>query len=156
MDNSCVQVAIYDDRVEVTSPGMLFGGLTLEEAMNGRSKIRNRAVAEIFSRMELIEEWGTGIRRILKRAEEYELPTPEFMEIGDTFRVNLYKKADKNIERQRAIIQYVKEAGSISNKEAREIIGLAESTTKRILKEMVQDGMLSESGQRKTKRYFLK
>lgn len=69
MDNSCVQVAIYDNRVEVTSPGMLFGGLTLEEAMNGRSKIRNRAVAEIFSRMELIEEWGTGIRRILKRAE---------------------------------------------------------------------------------------
>lgn len=36
MDNSCVQVAIYDNRVEVTSPGMLFGGLTLEEAMNGR------------------------------------------------------------------------------------------------------------------------
>ena len=160
MDNSCVQVAIYDNRVEVTSPGMLFGGLTLEEAMNGRSKIRNRAVAEIFSRMELIEEWGTGIRRILKRAEEYELPTPEFMEIGDTFRVNLYKKADKkadkNVERQQAIIQYVKEAGSVSNKEAREILGLAESTTKRILKEMVQDGMLSESGQRKTKRYFLK
>lgn len=44
MDNSCVQVALYDDRLEVTSPGMLFGGLTLEEAMSGRSKIRNRAL----------------------------------------------------------------------------------------------------------------
>ncbi len=63
--------------------------------MSGRSKIRNRAIAEVFSRMELIEEWGTGIRRILKRAEEYELPEPEFLEIGDTFRVNLYRKADK-------------------------------------------------------------
>lgn len=89
MDNSCVQVAIFDDRLEVTSPGMLYNGLTLEEAMSGRSKIRNRAIAEIFSRMELIEEWGTGIRRIIKRAAEYGLPTPEFMEIGDTFRVNL-------------------------------------------------------------------
>lgn len=57
MDNSCVQVAIYDDRLEVTSPGMLYGGLTLEEAMSGRSKIRNRAIAEVFSRMELIEEF---------------------------------------------------------------------------------------------------
>ena len=60
--------------------------------MNGRSKIRNKAIAEIFSRMEIMEEWGTGIRRILKRAEEYGLQKPEFLEIGDTFRVNLYLK----------------------------------------------------------------
>ena len=95
MDNSCIQVAVYDDRIEVTSPGMLYGGLTLEEAVSGRSKIRNRIIADIFSRMEIIEEWGTGIRRILHRAKEYGLPEPEFMEIGDTFRVNLFKKADK-------------------------------------------------------------
>ena len=92
MDNSCVQVAVYDDRVEVTSPGMLYGGLTLEEAMSGRSKIRNRAIAEIFSRMEIVESWGTGIKRIINRAQEYGLPNPEFQEIGDTFRVNLYRK----------------------------------------------------------------
>ncbi len=91
MDNSCVQVAVYDDRVEVTSPGMLYGGLSLEEAMSGRSKIRNRAVAEVFSRMEIIESWGTGIRRIVNRAKEYGLPEPEFLEIGDTFRVNLFR-----------------------------------------------------------------
>lgn len=95
MDNSCVQVAIYDDRLEVTSPGMLYGGLTLVEAISGRSKIRNRAIAEVFSRMEIIEEWGTGIRRIINRAREYGLPEPNFLEIGDTFRVILYRKADK-------------------------------------------------------------
>lgn len=60
--------------------------------MSGRSKIRNRVVAEVFSRMQLIEEWGTGIRRILKRAEEYGLREPEFLEIEDTFRVNLYRQ----------------------------------------------------------------
>lgn len=49
----------------------------------------------MFSRMELVEEWGTGIQRILKRADEYGLPRPQFMEIGDTFRVNLYKKLIK-------------------------------------------------------------
>jgi predicted HTH transcriptional regulator len=91
MDDSCVQVAIFDDRVEVTSPGMLYHGLTLEEAMNGRSKIRNRAIAEVFNRMEIIESWGTGIKRIVERAKEYNLPKPEFLEMGETFRVNLYR-----------------------------------------------------------------
>ena len=95
MDSSCVQVALFDDRLEITSPGMLYGGLTLKEAVNGRSKIRNKAIAEVFSRMELIEGWGTGIRRIIKRAEEYQLHTPEFTEIGDTFRVNLFCKEEK-------------------------------------------------------------
>ncbi|WP_138310446.1 MULTISPECIES: ATP-binding protein [unclassified Clostridium] len=183
MDNSCVQVALYDDRLEVTSPGMLYGGLTLEEAMSGRSKIRNRAVAEVFSRMELIEEWGTGIRRILKRSNEYGLPKPDFFEIGDTFRVNLYrlkskkpikkadkkpiKKADKGsikktgkkpikTERQKLILNHVKEYGMISNKEARAILGLAESTTKRILKQMSEDGILQEQGERRARIYILK
>jgi len=91
LDNACVQVAIYDNRFEVTSPGMLYGGLSIEEAKNGRSKIRNKAIAEVFSRMEIVEARGTGIKRIISRASEYELDEPEFIEIGDTFRVNLFK-----------------------------------------------------------------
>lgn len=105
MDSSSVQVAIYDDRVEVTSPGMLYG-LTLEEALSGRSKIRNRAIAEVFSRMGIIEEWGTGIRRIKNRAAEYGLSEPDFLEIGDSFRVNLYRtKQNKPIEADKKPIE---------------------------------------------------
>lgn len=40
LDESCIQVAIYDDRLEVTSPGGLYNGLTYEEVMNGHSKIQ--------------------------------------------------------------------------------------------------------------------
>ena len=192
MDNSCVQIAIYDDRLEVTSPGTLYGGLTLEEILNGRSKIRNKVIAEIFNKMDLIEQWGTGIQRIINRAKEYELPKPEFREIGNTFRVNLYRKvdkkpikkpikepikelikepikepikADKNLiitskqrkkfDRENLIIKYVEEHGSISNMEARQILVLAESTTKRFLKEMVKEGLLLEEGERKNRRYIL-
>ena len=176
MDDSCIQVAVYDDRLEVTSPGMLYGGLTLEEAMSGRSKIRNRVIAEVFSRMELIEEWGTGIRRIIRRAEEYGLPEPEFLEIGDTFRVNLYrlqsekadkkpikkadkkpiKKADKKSaaqERQKRILRYVELYGEINNKKARDLLGLADSTTKRLLKQMTEEGLLKEQGERRARVY---
>ena len=41
LDQSCIQIAIYDDRLEATSPGGLYNGLTYEEVMNGHSKIRN-------------------------------------------------------------------------------------------------------------------
>ena len=91
MDRVCVQVAVYDDRVEITSPGMLYGGLTIEQIKEGGSKIRNRCIAEIFSRMRIIESWGTGIKRMFSSCREYGIREPELLEIGDSFRVNLYR-----------------------------------------------------------------
>ena len=43
-----IQVALFDDRLEVTSPGGLYNGLTYEEIMSGHSKLRNRAIAKCF------------------------------------------------------------------------------------------------------------
>lgn len=91
LDRACVQVAVYDDRVEITSPGMLYGGLTIKQIKEGGSKIRNRCIAEVFSRMKIIESWGTGIKRMFSSCREYEIREPELPEIGDSFRVNLYR-----------------------------------------------------------------
>ncbi len=91
LDHSCVQIAIYDNRVEITSPGMLYGGLTMEQAMAGRSKIRNVCIAEVFSRMGIIEQWGTGIQRMIQGCREYGVREPEFIDMGDAFRVNFYR-----------------------------------------------------------------
>jgi predicted HTH transcriptional regulator len=41
--------------------------------LNGRSKLRNRAIANVFNQMGLIEAWGTGIRRIREAAAKYGL-----------------------------------------------------------------------------------
>ena len=91
-DASCVQVAVYDDRLEVTSPGGLYNGLTYEEIMSGHSKLRNKGIANIFNQMGFIEAWGTGIRRIKQAAKQYELPNPEIQVFDDMFRVNLYRR----------------------------------------------------------------
>ena len=48
---------------------------------------------------------------------------------------------------------YVQKNGGITNRDAREILGLAESTTKRVLKQMVQEGILFERGERKNRIY---
>ena len=91
LDESCIQVAVYDDRLEVTSPGGLYNGSTYEEVMNGHSKIRNKGIANIFSQMGLVEAWGSGIKRILNAAEEYGLPKPRFQEFDNMFRVELFR-----------------------------------------------------------------
>ena len=90
-DESCVQVALYENRLEVTSPGGLCYGLTLDEALSGRSRQRNRAIAEVFNQMGLIEAWGNGLKSICNAAKDYDLPEPEFIEMPETFRVNLYR-----------------------------------------------------------------
>jgi predicted HTH transcriptional regulator len=90
---SCVQVAIYDDRLEVTSPGGLYNGLTFEEALQGHSKLRNRVIANAFSQIGLVEAWGTGLQRIQSAAKAYGLPGVDFIELPETFRVNLYRSS---------------------------------------------------------------
>ena len=89
--NSCVQVALYDDRLEVSSPGALFGGLTIEQAISGSTALRNPTIAKLFKEMELFESWGTGLRRIQEQCDKFGLPDPEFQEIGNLFRVNIFR-----------------------------------------------------------------
>ena len=88
-----IQVAIYDDRLEITSPGGLMPGVTVDRMKEGYSQIRNRALAHAFSYMNLIEGWGTGIPRLLREMKEYGLPEPEFVDMGIALRNNLYRSS---------------------------------------------------------------
>lgn len=53
-------MSVYDDRIEVDSPGILYDGLNVAEALSGKSKCRNKAIAEAFQYMKIIEGWGDG------------------------------------------------------------------------------------------------
>lgn len=87
-----VQVALFDDRLEVTSPGMLDKDLTIEKMKAGISKIRNGAIAKVFSYMNMIEAWGTGIPKMFEETKAYGLQEPELQDMGSDFRINLYRK----------------------------------------------------------------
>ena len=95
-----IQVALYDDRLEVTSPGMLDREITVEKMKTGLSRIRNRGIASAFFYMKIIEAWGTGIPRIFHEAKEYGLPEPELLDMGSDFRVNLYRKTAGNTAKE--------------------------------------------------------
>ena len=95
LQNSHIQVAIYDDRLEITSPGGLMPGVTLDKMKEGYSKIRNRALAHAFSYMNLIEAWGSGIPKLMEAMQEYGLREPEFRDMEIGFRINLYRNMEE-------------------------------------------------------------
>lgn len=88
-----IQVAIFDDRLEVTSPGMLLNTVSIEKMKEGYSKLRNPASA--FAYMKIIEKWGTGIPRVLRECVDYGLPEPQLIDFDGDFRVNMYRKQKK-------------------------------------------------------------
>ena len=86
-----IKVAVYDDFVEVTSPGRLLPGVSAKLMKEGFSKIRNRSLANAFAYMNLIEAWGSGIPEITQAMQEYGLREPELVEGEATFSVRLYR-----------------------------------------------------------------
>ena len=110
LDEACIQVCIFDDRVEVLSPGMLYGGLDVETAKMGKSRCRNAAIAEAFHYMHIIESWGTGIPRLYNRCAEYNLPEPLFEEFGDGIKVIMFRKVSSNQEKVGNIVKNISNA----------------------------------------------
>ncbi len=167
LDRACVQVAVYDDRVEVTSPGMLYGGLTIEQIKEGGSKIRNRCIAEVFSRMKIIESWGTGIKRMFSSCKEYGIREPELLEIGDSFRVNLYRPSysedykgslksslksspkgslKDSSSTQQKIMELLRKNPSITQAEMAEIIKISKRAIQKNIKELVDEDIIERVG----------
>lgn len=91
MSGSPTFVAVYDDRIEITSPGMLPYGLTLEGVISGRSNPRNHVLAKFFKEANLTEGWGRGIRKAINSCNEYGLRQPVFQEIDDAIRVTIFR-----------------------------------------------------------------
>ena len=59
-----IKVGIYDDIVNIVSPGGFPSSITIEDVLAGRSETRNKAIARVFKELDYIEQWGSGIKRI--------------------------------------------------------------------------------------------
>jgi ATP-dependent DNA helicase RecG len=157
------EVAIYKDRIEIYNPGAFPEGYEPQDFIDRpeRPIRRNPRIARILYYSKDVESFGTGLRRIAETCNAAGVRF-EFKKLKSGFVVCFYRlneKADKKpikADRQSMIIEYIKNNGSVSNKEARELLSLADSTTKRVLKEMVNDGLLEVKGEKKSRRYYLK
>ena len=91
LDHGMIQVAVYDNRLEITSPEKLPMGQTIGRMKEGYSKIRNEALAHAFAYMNLIEHWGSGIPRIIDKVKASGLQEPEFISGEVDLRINIYR-----------------------------------------------------------------
>ncbi len=78
--------------LEVTSPGRLSPDLTIEQLIEGNSRVRNIAIGAAFQYMHIIEKWGSGIPRVFEDARMYGLGDPEIKDFGTSFRVSIHRK----------------------------------------------------------------
>ena len=90
LEPSNIQISLFDDRLEIVSPGSIPRGLTVAKIKEGRSKIRNSGIAAVFGYLSLIEKWGTGIPRVIEECVEYGLKEPAFEDDGD-FKAIIYR-----------------------------------------------------------------
>lgn len=70
--------------------------ITIEDIFNGRSESRNRVIATIFKELNLIEQWGSGIQRIVNSCKEYGLATPEIQEKNDFMDIEIVRRKENS------------------------------------------------------------
>lgn len=82
--NSKIYVKLFDDRVDITSPGGLFGIVNKHNFGSGITDYRNPILAETLRTLELVEQVGRGIQLIRRTMEENDSPSPDF-HLEDTY-----------------------------------------------------------------------
>lgn len=93
---------MYEDRIEITSPGGLLQNITKENYINGDfSNLRNIIIAEVFHRLQIIEKFATGIRRIKNEYSQY-VEKPKFKVETNYIQVILPKISYLNVDAERA------------------------------------------------------
>ena len=86
--SSSILISMYEDRLEFTSIGGLVTGVTLEDVMMGISVCRNKRLANVFYRLELIEAYGTGIQKIMNAYQD-QFIKPEIKVSNNVFKIIL-------------------------------------------------------------------
>ena len=150
-----VNIAIFKDRVEIRSPGLLYGDLTIERITTEMvSERRNELIAELFHRIHLIEKWGRGIRLILSKE-----PTARFKEVGTHFIAVFRRKGvsegtedakkitEKTVEKTvEKILELITANPQITQKELMEKTGLTRRGVEWNLKKLKADSKIRRIG----------
>ena len=156
-------ISVYDDRIEFTSIGGLSAGVSLDDIMLGLSVCRNPKLANVFYRLELIEAYGTGMKKIMGVYENSN-KKPVIETTDNAFKIilpNLNEDvgslpvADAGSEAERQVLEFIQKNGSISRKETETAVNLKQTAAGRLLSKMIQKKLIVQIGQGKNTKYRL-
>lgn len=160
-----IEIRMYSDRLEVISPGGLPGFITVDNIVDEHFSRNPRVVNGLFQ-WGYIEELGLGIDRMMEVMEQAGHRPPMFDARPYSFAVTLYNEREQQVtpdwvrntnHRQARALQYIRDNGSITNREYRALIqGVSAETLRLDLADMVERGILLKVGSKKGTYYILK
>ena len=155
---SQIRVLMFDDRIEIISPGGLPSGITEEEYLSGKiSVLRNRNLANVFYRLGFVEIFGTGITRI-KQLYEAGLRKPDFEVSENTIKIMLpvFEENLNLTEDERAVYKILSRTMLKSISEIAPYVSFGKSKTTQLLKDMSQKGVIAVEGRGRGTKYIIK
>jgi predicted transcriptional regulator containing an HTH domain and an uncharacterized domain shared with the mammalian protein schlafen len=156
--DSQIRVSMFDDRIEIVSPGGLPSGITEEEYLSGKlSVLRNRNLANVFYRLGFVEIFGTGITRI-KQLYAEALIKPDF-EVSENAIKIVLPIFEKNADLTKDEIIIYKLLSKTMLKPISEVapyVPFGKSKTTKLLKEMCQKGVITVEGKGKGTKYIIR
>ncbi len=146
-----VNIAVFKDRLEIRSPGGLYGGLTIPRIKKEMvSKRRNELIAAMLHRVHFVERWGRGISLIL-----FKEPTADFKVVADIFittfkRKGVEKGVDRGVEKlsenEQKLLKLIQENSSISKAEMVLKGGLTKKTVEYNIESLKKRSILKRVG----------
>jgi ATP-dependent DNA helicase RecG len=157
---TAVEVRLYDDAVEVESPGTLAGYVTVENLREAQYS-RNERIMDALQRLGLVEEAGQGIDRMIAEMEDALLDPPQFEERSASFVVRLrggsvfaaedrlwvsrFGHLDLSADAKVALV-FARRSGAITNEQLRRLRPLDREASRETLQDLVTRGLLEAFG----------
>ena len=157
--NSYIQISMYEDRIEINSPGGLPQGISKEEYLYGNiSILRNPIIAGVFYRLDIIEKFGTGITRINKEYENsISKPSFDISENNICIRLPVIDTDKLDLSEEEVfILNILKDEIEFSRRELDKKSGFNKSKTIRIINNLVDKNIIQKLGKGPGTTYRLK
>lgn len=150
-----IQVGIYDNRLEIFSPGCFPGLVDINSLGDGTTYLRNPTLARLAHRMHIVESRGRGIRMIIDSCKKVGLPNPEFHEEGDFVKVVFYfgKDPKQFATEEEAIFEYLKVNKVATSKKIASYLGVSQNTAIRKLNHLISEKRVIKAGNGPLVRY---
>ena len=155
--DSQIRVSMFDDRIDIVSPGGLPSGITEEEYLSGKlSVLRNRNLANVFYRLGFVEIFGTGITRI-KQLYAEALIKPDFEVSENAIKIVLpiFEKNADLTEDEIVVYKLLSKTMLKPISEVAPYVPFGKSKTTKLLKEMCQKGVITVEGKGKGTKYII-
>ena len=156
--NSNIRISMYEDKIEVSSPGGLPSGISEKEYLNGQiSQLRNPILANIFFRLKYIEMFGTGIKRINESYKDFVIK-PNFEIFENSIKITLPIIETKLLltTDERIVMDILEKGNILSSSEILEMTEFKKDKLNRLLKKLIQKNYIDIIGNGRGTRYFKK